>query len=139
MYLKILLFSTLLTLLTITFLKIENIQRQIIVFLVFVIGCLVFTQTFTNMIDLNKNNNNIDGVLDKDITTNSVNNVSHNQIINMNNSNSGKACHCGNNPGACHCGNNPEAHVTVEITQEAHVTVEIIMIIMIIIIIFLKK
>ena len=115
MYLKIILFSTIISLLTITFLKVDNVQHQIIVFLAFLILFLIFTKTFSAMIDKNKINHTINGILDNDITTRvNVNGANVNGNGNGNGANgNGNGCNCVNgngcncvNGGECTCGDN---------------------------------
>ena len=88
MYLKIILFSSLVSLITITLLNISNVNRQIIIFLSFTIFFTIFTHTFKKMIDKNMVNNKIVGMLENDITdqnnigNNAVNNAANDQINN---------------------------------------------------------
>ena len=104
MYLKIILFSTLISLLTITFLKIDNVQRQIIVFLAFLIFFIIFTKTFRVMIDKNTINNTINDVLENDITTGVNGNGVNGNYCQCGCQEGGK-CSCGKgNGGKCSCG-----------------------------------
>ena len=84
MYLKIILFSSLVSLVTITLLNISNVNRQIIIFLSVTIFFTIFTHTFKSMINKNSVNKQIVGLLENDITE-QVNNLNNNTLNELNN------------------------------------------------------
>lgn len=84
MYLKIILFSSLVSLVTITLLNISNVNRQIIIFLSLTIFFTIFTHTFKSMINKNIVNKQIIGLLENDITE-QVNNLNNNTLNELNN------------------------------------------------------